>query len=115
MTYWQHRNNPSIMKKLDAVMKTMNKEECSKFAILLPAWIAQFTPHMFLTPQHNLVKEGWKDQLIFNTAECPTMDTIPTNLMTSTKDDTELNCTFRTVMTDFPHTPVESQNHIPRP
>ena len=27
MTYWKHGNNPSIAKKLDAVMKTMNKEE----------------------------------------------------------------------------------------
>ncbi len=27
MTYWLHSNNPSIAKKLDAVMKTMNKEE----------------------------------------------------------------------------------------
>ncbi len=53
MTYWQHRNNPSITKKLDAVMKVMkamNKEECNNFVIQLPSWIACFTPHIFLTP-----------------------------------------------------------------
>ncbi len=101
ITYWQHGNNPSIMKKLDAVMKTMNKEERNNFVILLLAWIAQFTPHIFLTAQHNLIKEDWKDLLIFNAAKQPTMDTIPINLMTSTKDGMELNCTFGTVMTDF--------------
>ncbi len=69
MTYWEHRNNPSIAKKLNAVMKTMNKEECNNFVIPLPTWIAQFKPHIFLTPQHNLVKEGKKDQLIFNAAK----------------------------------------------
>ncbi len=101
MTYFEHGNNPSIVKKLDAVMKTMNKEEHNNFIIPLPAWIARFMPHIFLTPQHNLVKNRKKDQLIFNTAERPTMDTIPVNLMTSTNQGTELNCTFGTVMTDF--------------
>ncbi len=101
MTYWQHGNNPSVMKKLDAVMKTKNQEECNKFVILLLSWIAWFTLHIFLTPQHNLVMEGWKDRLNFNAAKWPTMDSIPINLMTSTNDSTGLNCTFSMVMTDF--------------
>ncbi len=61
MTYWKHGNNPSIDKKLDAVMKTMNKEEHNNFVIPLPALIAWFTPHIFLTSQYNLVKDGKKD------------------------------------------------------
>ncbi len=61
MTYFKHGNNPSIVKKLEAVMKTMNKEEHNNFVILLPAWVAWFTPHIFLTPQHNLVKDRKKD------------------------------------------------------
>ncbi len=101
MTYWEHGNNPLIAKKLDAVMKTMNKEECNNFVNPLLAWIAQFTPHLFLNPQHNLVKDGKKDQLIFNAAKQPNMDAIPDNLMTSTNQGTELDCTFGTVMTDF--------------
>ncbi len=82
-------------------MKTMNKEEHNNFVIPLQAWITRFTPHLFLTPQHNLVKEGWKDRLIFNAAKQPTKDAIPINLMTLTKDGTELDCTFGMVMTDF--------------
>ncbi len=62
------------MEKLDAVMKTMNKEECNKFVILLPGWIAWFTPHIFLIPQRILVKEGQNHQLIFNADKRPTMD-----------------------------------------
>ncbi len=69
MTYREHGNNPLITKKLNAVMKTMNKEERNNFVIPLPSWVAWFMPHIFLTPQHNLVKEGRKDQLIFNAAE----------------------------------------------
>ncbi len=101
MTYWTHGNNPSIAKKLAAVMKTMNKEERNIFVIPIPAWIARFTPHIFLTPQHNLIKDGKKDQLIFNTAEQPTINSIRVNLMTSTKQGTELDCTFGMVITDF--------------
>ncbi len=108
MTYWWHGNNPSNMKRLNDVMKTINKEECNNFVIPLPAWIAWFTLHIFLTPQHNLVKECQKDPLIFNAAKRPTMDAIPINLITSTKYSTELNCTL-------PCSPLESQNHIPRP
>ncbi len=71
MTYWQYGKNPSIMKKQDTVMKTMNKEEHNNFVTPLPAWIAQLIPHIFLTPKHNFVKEGWKDQLNFNAANIP--------------------------------------------
>jgi hypothetical protein len=34
--YWRAGNNPSIRRKLDQVMKTMNKEEKNNFVIPLP-------------------------------------------------------------------------------
>ncbi len=77
----------------------MNKEECNNFAIPLPAWVSQFVPHFFLTPQHNLVKEGQKDQLILNVTKRPTMEAIPINLMISTNQGTEMDCTFGSVLT----------------
>ena len=58
MLYWRSGNNPSIQKKLSAVMKTMNKEERNNFVIPLPSRLARFVPHLFFTPQHNLVKAG---------------------------------------------------------
>ncbi len=79
-------------------MNTINKEVHNNFDILILAWIAWFTPHIFLTPNNKHVKEGWKDQLIFNAAKCSTIYAIPINLMTSTKD---LNYTFCTAMTNF--------------
>ncbi len=91
-------NNPSIIKSLYNIMKTMNKEECNNFVIPMQVWILQFTPHILLTPQHNHVKEGKKDKLILNTAEQLTKDTITINIMTSTKHGTELDCTFGKVM-----------------
>jgi len=36
--YWRAGNNPSIRRKMDQVMKTMNKEEKNNFVIPLPGW-----------------------------------------------------------------------------
>ncbi len=55
-----------------------------------------------------------KDQLIFNAAKRPHMDAIPVNLMTSTNQGTELDCTFRTVMTDFPTHTWNLRNSFPK-
>ncbi len=99
--YWKHRNNPSIAKQLDTVMKTMNKEECNNFVIPLPSWVALFLLYLFLVLQHILVKDGRKDMIIFNTAKGPTMASILVNLKTPTKDWMELDCNFGIVMTIF--------------
>ncbi len=40
------------------------------------------------------MNEGKKDRLIFNAVDCPTMDSISINLMTSTKHSTKLNEIF---------------------
>ncbi len=58
----------------------------------LQAWLSQFVLIVFLTLYNNLVKEGKKNRLIFNTTECPPINSNPINLMTSTKKGTELNC-----------------------
>ncbi len=50
------------------LMKTMNKEEDNNFVIPMLAWILQFFPDIFLTPQQNLLKDGERDRLIFNAA-----------------------------------------------
>jgi hypothetical protein len=99
LLYLHKGNNPSIKNNLPSVMKTMNKEEKNNFVIPLPSWISKFVPHLFFTPQHNLVKPGKKDRLIFNAAERPTMDAVPVNMMTTTKQGTELACLFGDVKT----------------
>ena len=99
LLYWRKGNNPSIKNNLKKVMNTMNKEERNNFVIPLPSWLARYVPHLFFTPQHNLVKPGKKDRLIFNAAERPTMDAVPVNKMTSTKHGTELDCLFGDVKT----------------
>ena len=58
LKYWRAGNNPSISKKLDSVLKTMNKEHKNKFVIALPSWTWCFIPHLFITPQHNHVVAG---------------------------------------------------------
>ncbi len=55
----------------------------------------------FLTPQHNFIKVGKKDRLIFYAVEKPTMGSIPIKLMTSMNDVTKLDCTFGMVMVNL--------------
>ncbi len=80
--------------KLTSIINTMNKVEHDNF-------VTWFVPPMFLMPQHNLVKEGKKDSLIFNAVKQPTMDSIPIKLMTSKKHGKGHNCTFEKVMANF--------------
>ncbi len=91
-------NNPSINTNINNIMRTMKKDKHNNFVIPLPAWVSHFVPHIFLTPQHNLVKEGKKYRTIFNAAEWPTVDAIPINFMTSTKEGTEMDCAFGLVL-----------------
>ncbi len=101
LIYLAANNNPSINNNLINVMKTTNKEECNNFIIPKPVWISLFVIHIFLIPQHNLVKEEKKERLIFNAAEQPTMEAIPINLITSNNQGTELDCTSSMVMIDL--------------
>ena len=98
MKYWRGGNNPSIKRKLDQVMNTMNKEERNNFVIALPAWLWRFTPHLFYTPQHILEKEGKKDRQIFDAKYRHDADAIPVNMMTTTQEGTELDCAFGDVL-----------------
>ncbi len=79
--------------------KTMNKKENNSFVTLLSALVSQFVPHIFLMQQHNPVKEGKNYRLIFNTVEQPVMDSIPINLMTSTKIGTKHYWTYGSWLT----------------
>lgn len=99
MKYFRGGNNPSINRKLDQVMQTMNKEEKNNFVIALPCWLWRFLPHLFFTPQHILEKVGKKDRQIFDAAYRHDADSIPLNSMTSTAEGVELDCGFGTVFT----------------
>ena len=98
LTYWRGGNNPSVKRKLDQVMHTMNKEERNNFVIPLPGWLWRFIPRIFYTPQHILESENKKDRQIFDATYRHDADSIPINMMTSTADGTELNCEFGDVL-----------------
>ena len=84
----------SINKCLPQVTKVLNKEERNQFVMAFPNWIARFAPDIFLSPQHNLQKEGKKDRLIFDAKLMVAPTAIPINLMTSTHEGVELQCEF---------------------
>ncbi len=82
-------------------MNTIIKEEHNNFVIPLPALCSLFEQQIFLMPEHNLVKGGKKERLIFNAAKRPTMDSFPINLMTSTKHNPKLGCKFGVVIANL--------------
>jgi hypothetical protein len=90
MLYWQKGNHSSIPPALKQVLKTMNKEEQNNNVIALPNWCYRFLPNCFITPQHNLVKEGKADRLIFDARLRHHAHAVPVNLMTSTHEGIEL-------------------------
>ena len=93
LKYWRAGNNPSINRKLAQVMKTMNKEHRNKFVIALPSWTRRFTPHLFITPQHNHERKGHKDRQIGDCSYMHDRDSIPINAMTEDAARTEHHLT----------------------
>ena len=78
------------------VRKTRNKEEKNKFVIPLSGWSWQFIPHLFLTPQHILIKKG-KERMIYDAAYQYTRDSVSINMMTEDASVNKLHCDFGTV------------------
>ena len=74
----------------------MNKEEKNKFVIPLSGWSWRFIPHLFLTPQHILIKKG-KERMIYDAAYQHTRDSVFINMMTEDASVNELHCDFGTV------------------
>ena len=57
-------------------------------------WSWRFIPHLFITPQHLLIKPGKKDCMIYDAAFRHTFDSIPINMMTEDASTAELRCLF---------------------
>jgi hypothetical protein len=81
LLHWRMRNCPTINRKLDQVLKTMNKEDKNNFVIPLPHWLAWFIPNLFFTPQHILEKPGKKDRQIFDASKRYTPDSVSINFI----------------------------------
>ncbi|KAL7503807.1 hypothetical protein ACHAXN_001547 [Cyclotella atomus] len=90
MLYLSRGNNSSIDKKIDQVLKTMNKEERNCHVIPLPCWIARYIPDVFFTPQYMLEKPGKSNRQIFNARLRHTPFSQSVNMMTSAHEGIEL-------------------------
>lgn len=97
LLYFRNRNRPTIAKKLQQVNKNMNKEDKNNFVIPLPHWLSRFIPNLFFTPQHMLEVKGKNDRQIFDGSKRYCENSIPLNLMTSTRYGTEDECLFGSV------------------
>jgi len=65
-SFKRYGNHKSILTRPDLVSKSLNKEERNNFTIPLPAWYARFIPHIHVSPEGIIVKEGKKDRIIFD-------------------------------------------------
>ena len=59
-------NHPTVSRNREKVMKTMNKEDRKEHVLTFPAWLANFIPHLMLTPNGFVIKPGKNDRLIFD-------------------------------------------------
>jgi len=101
LLHWRMRNGLTVNKLLGEVLTNMNKEDKNNFVITLPHWIARYTPNLFFTPQHILVKPGRKNRQIFDASKRHTQHSIPINMMTSTPLGSEEACLFGRVREDI--------------
>ena len=102
LLHWRSGNHPSVKQNLNAVMEVLAKEHRNRFNMPLPCYVARFVPHLFLTPEHALIKTDKAMRLIFDAAKRFTPDSTPINMMTSTSLGSKMDClsgdTFLTLL-----------------
>ena len=62
----RYGNHTTIKKRLDQVMKTLNKEDRNQYFLLFPNWSVPFFKNIHLTPQGLLSKPDKNDRLIWD-------------------------------------------------
>ena len=70
----------------------MNKDERNKFVAVITFWIESFIPHLLLTPQVIVIKQGKKDRAIFDCSFIINDHSPRVNLFASVEDECNLEC-----------------------
>ena len=86
-SYKRYGNHKSISTRPDLVAKTLNKEEKNNYTIPFPIWIARFVPHLHVSPEGIIIKEGKKDRIIFDASFHIRYDSQAPNDWTSKHDE----------------------------
>ena len=58
LDFFRYGNHSTIDNNIEKTLKTMNKEDRNQYLISLPNWLARFIPHLHVTPQGLLIKDG---------------------------------------------------------
>ena len=64
LDFFRYGNHSSTDQNMNKLMKAMNKEDKNQYLISLPNWLARFIPHLHVTPQGLVIKEGKNDRLV---------------------------------------------------
>jgi len=86
-SFKRYGNHKSISTRPDLVAKTLNKEEKNNYTIPFPIWIARFIPHLHVSPEGIIIKEGKKDRIIFDASFHIDYDSQAPNDWTSKYDE----------------------------
>ena len=71
LDFFRYGNHSSTNQNMDKLMKAMNKEDKNQYLISLPNWLARFIPHLHVTPQGLVIKEGKNDRLVWDGSFIP--------------------------------------------
>ena len=94
LDFFRYGNHSSTNQNMDKLMKAMNKEDKNQYLISLPNWLARFIPHLHVTPQGLVIKEGKNDRLVWDGSFIPHWLATCINMMLT--DDTEPKIVYGT-------------------
>ena len=58
LDFFRYGNHSTIDSNIEKTLKTMNKEDRNQYLVSLPNWLARFIPHLHITPQGLVIKDG---------------------------------------------------------
>ena len=66
LAYRDYGNHPSVSRELEAFRKTMNKEDKREHVLTFPAFLLDFIPDLWLTPQGMVCLPNKNPRVVFN-------------------------------------------------
>ena len=90
LDFFRYGNHSSCDQNMGKLMKAMNKEDKNQYLISLPNWLARFIPHLHVTPQGLVIKEGKNDRLVWDGSFIPHWLATCINMMLTDETEPEI-------------------------
>ena len=90
LDFFRYGNHSTIDNNIEKTLKTMNKEDRNQNLISLPNWLARFIPHLHVTPQGLVIKDGENDRLDWDGSFIPHWLATSINMMLTHETEPEI-------------------------